>query len=352
MKEPEQIGSCNQVTSFKCAIMLPFFCSADEHLVMVLNPGTPLFADHGNRNHIVWKVVVVAAALLLMVAVRAGRPGMTAQLYGARPWTAIAKAGKTLGGTQPLAQSRTTPNSMPLHMHIPQTGLHHAGHQHQGLAASGILVDSNAPFPDSLLPSLSLVTVGLVAMVSALQTGQQGKDSRSPAITDVVSCHSKALHALMSTSGAISPPTPSAANPIPWPALIQVLAIQFAESFSTNLILPLLPFMVRGYFPTMSDASVGYYSGALVSVFYLGQLLSSSFWGVLSDHTGRRPALLWGLAGLILSLVALAVSPSFVWAMGARFAMGLLNGNTAVGKACALLWKLLCGGEGQGTDQR
>jgi MFS family permease len=99
------------------------------------------------------------------------------------------------------------------------------------------------------------------------------------------------------------------------------------------VIAPVLPFMVKSFFQDLPAERMGYYVGVLTSVLYLGQLISSPFWGWLSDHIGRRPTLLLGMLGHVISLTMLAFSPQFIWALVARFGMGLLNGNTPVCKA-------------------
>jgi MFS family permease len=59
---------------------------------------------------------------------------------------------------------------------------------------------------------------------------------------------------------------------------------------------------------------------------------TSFFWGTLSDRIGRRPVLLIGLAGNIFTSVLFGTSQSFAWAVCARAAAGLLNGNISVVK--------------------
>jgi MFS family permease len=55
-------------------------------------------------------------------------------------------------------------------------------------------------------------------------------------------------------------------------------------------------------------------------------------WGVIADKYGRRPALLYGLAGSAVAATLFGFSPSFLMAILARFLWGFLNGNVGVSK--------------------
>uniref|UniRef100_A0A7S4FSX3 Major facilitator superfamily (MFS) profile domain-containing protein n=1 Tax=Eutreptiella gymnastica TaxID=73025 RepID=A0A7S4FSX3_9EUGL len=83
----------------------------------------------------------------------------------------------------------------------------------------------------------------------------------------------------------------------------------------------------------MPHHEVGFWSGSLLSILFVGQLLSVPFWGWLADHWGRRPVLFFGLAGLITFSACFGLSPTYGWALVARFMWGLGCGNTAVIKA-------------------
>jgi MFS family permease len=54
------------------------------------------------------------------------------------------------------------------------------------------------------------------------------------------------------------------------------------------------------------------------------------FWGSISDKIGRKPTLLFGLAGTMLSNMLMGFAGNFWMALGARVLGGLLNGNIAV----------------------
>ena len=199
---------------------------------------------HGYCHRVPVAWFIGAAALLLVGATVCPDLRPEARLHVTRFSPTIAKG---LRYPRPRAPSHLK-SAMPLlllHPHGPRDSFA----LDQGLAAAGTIPDLGPlpMVPDWRIPSLSLATTALVAMLTALQhryrEGAPGAASR----------------ALMTTSGAVSPAAASPPDRVPWPALLQVLAVQFCESFTLQLIIPLLPFMVRDFAPALPMASVGYY---------------------------------------------------------------------------------------------
>ena len=54
------------------------------------------------------------------------------------------------------------------------------------------------------------------------------------------------------------------------------------------------------------------------------------YWGGLSDRIGRKPVLLLGCAGTLLSLLVVGLAPNFWIALLGRALGGALNGNIGV----------------------
>lgn len=100
----------------------------------------------------------------------------------------------------------------------------------------------------------------------------------------------------------------------------------------------------------MDDAS--FYAGILIASYSISEAAFSMFWGMLvnnesvfearqhltkfqtgglSDRIGRKPILLFGCFGTMLSLLMVGFSTSFTMALVARVIGGALNGN--IGKA-------------------
>lgn len=96
-----------------------------------------------------------------------------------------------------------------------------------------------------------------------------------------------------------------------------------------GVFLPIFPFLALdvGATPTATTIAMGAYS--------LGQLISSPFWGRLSDRIGRKPILILGLAGGVLSYLWLARAASVEELGAARLFGGLMAGNVGAAFAAA-----------------
>jgi len=88
-----------------------------------------------------------------------------------------------------------------------------------------------------------------------------------------------------------------------------------------GIVIPLLPFYGQLY--GAAPDTVAY----LMATYSLFQLFAAPMWGSLSDRFGRRPVLLWTLAGTVVAYVALAHATTLVQLFLARALGGLMAGN-------------------------
>src|ERR1700716_180050 len=94
-----------------------------------------------------------------------------------------------------------------------------------------------------------------------------------------------------------------------------------------GIIIPLLPF----YAETFGASPL--VIGLLFAVFSLCQLLAAPALGDLSDRYGRRPVLVFSLAGTVVSFVMLAMAHSVAMLFAARIVDGLSGGNISTARA-------------------
>ncbi|KAF9479984.1 major facilitator superfamily transporter [Pholiota conissans] len=81
------------------------------------------------------------------------------------------------------------------------------------------------------------------------------------------------------------------------------------------------------------ETKVGYYAGLIESLFFATEALTVFQWSRLSDRVGRKPILMLGMMGTIISMLAFGLSRTF-WALViSRCLCGLLNGNIGVMKS-------------------
>jgi MFS transporter, DHA1 family, tetracycline resistance protein len=110
------------------------------------------------------------------------------------------------------------------------------------------------------------------------------------------------------------------------PLLIIFLTI-FVNLVGFGIIIPLLPF----YAETFGASPL--VIGLLFAIFSLCQLVASPALGDLSDRYGRRPVLIFSLAGTVASFVMLALAHSIVMLFLARMVDGLSGGNISTARA-------------------
>lgn len=79
-----------------------------------------------------------------------------------------------------------------------------------------------------------------------------------------------------------------------------------------------------------SEDDASFYAGILISAFSFTEAISGMLWGSVSDKIGRKPVMLIGCVGTMLSLLMVGFSKSFTVALIGRALGGLLNGNTGV----------------------
>src|SRR5499427_314560 len=113
---------------------------------------------------------------------------------------------------------------------------------------------------------------------------------------------------------------------VPRPLLIIFLTI-LVNLIGFGIIVPLLPF----YAETFGASPL--VIGLLFAIFSLCQLLAAPALGALSDRYGRRPVLVFSLAGTVISFVMLAVAHSVAMLFAARIVDGLSGGNISTARA-------------------
>ena len=79
-----------------------------------------------------------------------------------------------------------------------------------------------------------------------------------------------------------------------------------------------------------NENEIGIYAGMVTSAFAVAEFSTGMMWGKVSDRIGRKPVLLIGLLGTLLSMLIFGFAKSFAVALIARAVGGGLNGNIGV----------------------
>jgi len=96
-----------------------------------------------------------------------------------------------------------------------------------------------------------------------------------------------------------------------------------------GVIVPLIP-----YIGSRFDASAALIT-AILGTHALCQLIAAPIWGRLSDRYGRRPILMFSLAGACVSYAMLGFAPNIEWVLGSRVLGGFMAGNISAAMAYA-----------------
>jgi hypothetical protein len=134
---------------------------------------------------------------------------------------------------------------------------------------------------------------------------------------------------LLHDGGAQRQPTP-----LPKTQLFLLLLVRLAEPIASHSISPYISELVSELSIIGGDKrKVGYYTGMLMSIHYAAEAATVLQWSRCSDHVGRKPILLLGLVGSVVSTILFGLSRSF-WALVlSRCLNGVLNGNLGIIKS-------------------
>ncbi|KAH8919466.1 MFS general substrate transporter [Atractiella rhizophila] len=122
-------------------------------------------------------------------------------------------------------------------------------------------------------------------------------------------------------------------TPLPFAQLFVLCSMRLTEPVSATVLQPFINKMIEESGVTDDPKKVGYYAGIITSLFAASQLLTVFSWGRLSDRIGRKPVLLTGLSGVLISTFLFGLQKSFVGMVIARCISGAMNGNVAVIKS-------------------
>ncbi|TFK27806.1 MFS general substrate transporter [Coprinopsis marcescibilis] len=123
-------------------------------------------------------------------------------------------------------------------------------------------------------------------------------------------------------------------TPLPKLQLAIAIFLQIGEPLTSQSIYPYVNQLIRELDVTGGDdRKVGYYAGLIESLFFATEAVTVLHWSRLSDHVGRKPVLLIGIFGSMVSMLSFGLSKTFLALIVSRCLQGLLNGNVGVMKS-------------------
>lgn len=134
----------------------------------------------------------------------------------------------------------------------------------------------------------------------------------------------------------MSAPDPAAAAAAAAPApgnLNFVLICVFIDMLGIGLIVPVLPLLVGEFTGSRDDQS--YWFGILSATFGLMQFIFMPMLGAFSDRVGRRPVLLYSMAGMCVNFLTTAWAPNLACLFIGRVIGGMSSASMSVASAYA-----------------
>ncbi len=105
--------------------------------------------------------------------------------------------------------------------------------------------------------------------------------------------------------------------------MLTLFLIVLVDLIGFGLYIPLLPFFAEHY--NASPFTVG----LVMAMFSLTQFIAAPFWGHISDKYGRKPILMIGMAGSVVSYIWLGFADTLWMVFAARALNGFMAGNIA-----------------------
>jgi DHA1 family tetracycline resistance protein-like MFS transporter len=112
-----------------------------------------------------------------------------------------------------------------------------------------------------------------------------------------------------------------------------VLVCVFIDMLGIGLIVPVLPLLV-GQFVSARDEQAMWF-GVMTTVFGLMQFIFMPLLGAISDRVGRRPVLMYSMAGMCLNFLATAWAPNLALLFLGRVIGGMSSASMSVASAYA-----------------
>ncbi|KAK0436494.1 uncharacterized protein EV420DRAFT_1652492 [Desarmillaria tabescens] len=130
----------------------------------------------------------------------------------------------------------------------------------------------------------------------------------------------------------VMPSTDVYSTPLPTLSIIVLSIMMLGEFLLANVSTPFLLFMVKDFGVLSDDAEVAFWTGILVSTFFLTQFATSLLWATVADKYGCRMVLVVCLFGGSVTCALFGLCKNIEQAMAVRFLQGVFGGAVGVAR--------------------
>ncbi|KAF8068820.1 hypothetical protein FPV67DRAFT_1489839 [Lyophyllum atratum] len=121
-------------------------------------------------------------------------------------------------------------------------------------------------------------------------------------------------------------------TPLPTLSMIVLSITMLGEFLSANVSTPFLLFMVKGFNEQWDEAEVAFWTGILVSTFFLTQFVTSLLWATVAEKHGRRLVLTISLLGSAVTCLIFGTATTLQQAICIRLMQGIFAGAVGVAR--------------------
>ncbi|KAJ6470651.1 hypothetical protein C8R47DRAFT_757411 [Mycena vitilis] len=122
------------------------------------------------------------------------------------------------------------------------------------------------------------------------------------------------------------------ATPLPVLSMIVLSITMLGEFLSANVSTPFILFMVKGFGEFTDDSDIAFWTGILVSTFFLTQFLTAILWATVADKHGRRFVLVVSLLGSAVTCAVFGTCTTLEEAICVRLLQGVFAGAVGVAR--------------------
>ncbi|KAK2461247.1 hypothetical protein APHAL10511_006774 [Amanita phalloides] len=121
-------------------------------------------------------------------------------------------------------------------------------------------------------------------------------------------------------------------TPLPTLSMTVLSITMLGEFLTANVSTPFILFMVKSFNQFQDEAEIAFWTGILVSSFFLTQFITSLLWATIAEKHGRRTVLVISLLGTSITCLIFGTCTTIQQALAVRLMQGVFGGAIGVAR--------------------